>query len=116
MPNSPDSSLLLAVNGSVPEPSSVNEPGRSIDVQAESAETEEDALRELSRLLERAPVPARKKRADRMPPSTPQLPIECVGIACLIRTRLQQLGERCGNDRKCWEQALKQEPQTRAES
>lgn len=106
MPNSPDSSLRPAGNGDAARGDRTEGPGRQIDAVAEAAETEQDALREVSRLLERAPPAARKKREPGPAPSAPQLPMECVGLACLVRTRLQQLAERCRDDQACWRAAV----------
>lgn len=115
-PNYPDSSLPPVASGNGAAMLGDEGPGRTIDVEAESTETDTDALRAIASMLERAPVPARKKGVARVPPPKPQLPSECVGIACLIRTRLQQLAERCGQERKCWERALSTRPQTGGES
>lgn len=106
MQNSPDSSLPPEMSGNGQGGTAGGAPGRSIDLEAESTETETDALREVSRLIERAPPPRRAKAGATEPPPPPKLPTDCIGIGCLIRTRLQQLAEECGENRDCWRAKL----------
>lgn len=99
--SSPDSSLRPDSPEHDGTSANGQEPGRQIDVAGEAAETETDALREAARLLERAPGPGRKRQHPPPVPAVPQLPPECIGIGCVLRTRIGLYADRCQEMRDC---------------
>ena len=53
-------------------------------------------------------LPRHRSTSRVTPVITPPLPMDCVGVGCLISEQLLRIAERCGKDKKCLESAVQE--------
>lgn len=82
-----------SVTGANGIPPPLKTPGLSVDIDRQTTDDDLEVIREVQSYLDGLPPIKRKRIKPLLASSAPQLPVGCVGAACLLRDIIKRAGE-----------------------